>query len=96
MLSRYTVAIMPENNADLKAPMLEVQVEAAMQGRDLGPFESVGTLTGGYQAECRQCGKTVWVSGIGLFSRFFLIHPPSMCHCELIPNIDIPWERMLK
>lgn len=49
-----------------KDTVLEIQVNAALAGHDLGPFESAETLTGGYQARCRRCGRTVWVGDNGL------------------------------
>ncbi len=49
-----------------KDTILEVQVEAALSGHDLGPFEPVDTITGGYEARCRRGGKTVWVGENGL------------------------------
>ncbi len=48
---------------DARAAILEVQVNAALAGHDLGPFEEVDN---GYQAKCRRCGKTVWVGENGL------------------------------
>jgi hypothetical protein len=49
-----------------RAAILEVQVDAALANHDLGPFEDVDPEIGGYQAECRRCGKTVWVGKQGL------------------------------
>jgi hypothetical protein len=46
-----------------RAAILECQVDAALAGHDLGPFEEVDN---GYQAACRRCGKTVWVGENGL------------------------------
>ena len=39
---------------------------AVLAGHDLGPFELVDGITPGYQAKCRQCGKTVWCGDSGL------------------------------
>ena len=55
-----------EVSQDTKSAILEAQVNAAMDGHDLGPFEPVDTRIGGYQAQCRQCGQTVWVGEYGL------------------------------
>ncbi len=49
-----------------KNTILEVQVEAALQGHDLGPFEPVDPDIGGWQAGCRNCGQGVWVGDTGL------------------------------
>ncbi len=35
---------------DAKESILEIQVNAALSGHDLGPFEPVEVLTGGYEA----------------------------------------------
>ena len=49
----------------VKEAILEIQVNVALTGHDLGPFEPVDTITGGYQAECRKCRKSVWVGDSG-------------------------------
>jgi hypothetical protein len=49
-------------NQGLKDAILEAQVEAALQGHDLGPFEPVYE---GHQAACRRCGVTSWVGSNG-------------------------------
>ena len=44
--------------------MLEIAVNAAAAGDDLGGFEPVDAVDGlpnGYQARCRKCGRTAWV-----------------------------------
>jgi len=46
--------------------ILEAQVNAALAGHDLAPFEDAETVSGGYQATCRRCGQTVWVGDAGL------------------------------
>jgi len=47
--------------------ILEAHVNAALAGHDLSPFEPVTDReTGGYEARCRQCGKTVWVGENGV------------------------------
>ncbi len=38
----------------------------AMGGHDLGPFEPVEVLTGGYEARCRSCNQSAWVWDSGL------------------------------
>ncbi len=48
----------------LKESILQVQVEAALQGHDLAGFEVVDER--GFQAGCRKCGGTVWVGVSGL------------------------------
>ncbi|MGB3716231.1 MAG: hypothetical protein WA996_17560 [Candidatus Promineifilaceae bacterium] len=47
----------------LNATILESQVNAALSGYDIGPFESVER---GYQAVCRTCGKSIWVGDSGV------------------------------
>ena len=53
----------------LNTSMLEIAVNAAAGGHDLGGFETVGNAGGtinGYQAKCRLCGMTTWVGDNGL------------------------------
>jgi hypothetical protein len=45
---------------------LEMMVEAALAGHDIGPFEPADATTGGYEAACRRCGRSVWVGDDGL------------------------------
>ncbi|MGB3714515.1 MAG: hypothetical protein WA996_08815 [Candidatus Promineifilaceae bacterium] len=52
-----------------KAAILEAQVNTALTDHDLGPFEPVDTVNGGYQAVCRKCGKSVWVGDSGVTYR---------------------------
>ena len=49
-----------------KESILAIQVDAALSGHDLGPFEPVEVLTGGYEARCRKCDQTAWVGDSGL------------------------------
>jgi hypothetical protein len=49
-----------------KESILEIQVNAALTGHDLGPFEPVEVLTGGYEARCRKCNQSAWVGDSGL------------------------------
>jgi hypothetical protein len=49
-----------------KAATLEAQVNAALSGHDIGPFEPVDPRIGGWQAECRRCHQTVWVGDSGV------------------------------
>ena len=49
--------------------MLEIAVNAAAAGHDLGGFEPVDDTDGrpaGYQARCRSCGRTAWAGEDGL------------------------------
>jgi len=50
-------------NERARDAILEAQVNAALAGHDIGPFEEDDN---GYQAACRRCGKTVWVGEGGL------------------------------
>jgi hypothetical protein len=47
----------------LRESFLELHVNAALAGQDLGPFERVEN---GYQARCRRCGQTAWVGENGV------------------------------
>ncbi len=49
-----------------KESILAIQVNAALSGHDLGPFEPVEVLTGGYEARCRKCNQSAWVGDSGL------------------------------
>ena len=51
---------------EAKQSILEIQVNAALSGHDLGPFEPVEVLTGGYEARCRNCNQSAWVGDSGL------------------------------
>ena len=53
-------------NREAKASILEIQVNAALAGHDLGPFEPVEVLTGGYEARCRNCNQSAWIGDSGL------------------------------
>ena len=49
--------------------MLEIAVNAVAVGHDLTGFERVDATVGlpdGYEAKCRNCGKTAWVGDDGL------------------------------
>jgi hypothetical protein len=53
----------------LRKNVLQAQVEAALSGHDLGPFEPVdepGVLK--YQAFCKLCGRSVYASSVALYS----------------------------
>ena len=50
-------------NELLQAAILEAQVEAALDGHQLGPFEEIEN---GYQSTCVKCNKTTWVGMEGL------------------------------
>ena len=56
-----------QNDDQLKANMLEVQVEASLAGHDLGGWEETEDGNG-YQAVCGNCGKSVYVSGKTVYS----------------------------
>lgn len=46
--------------------MLQIQIEAALNGHQLGHFEPVMDRdTGGFQAKCSLCGETVWTGALG-------------------------------
>ena len=49
-----------------KESILEIQVNTPLTGHDLGPFEPVEVLTGGYEARCRKCNQSAWVGDSGL------------------------------
>ncbi len=53
-------------NKDAKASILSVQADAALSGHELGPFEPVEVLTGGYEVRCRKCNQSAWVGDSGL------------------------------
>jgi len=55
-----------ELSKDAKESILSIQVNAALAGHDLGPFEPVEVLTGGYEARCRNCNQSAWVGDSGL------------------------------
>lgn len=48
----------------LRESILQIQVDAALQGHDLTCYEVVDER--GFQAKCRKCGGTVWVGVSGL------------------------------
>ena len=53
----------------LRINILSAQVEAALQGHEIGPFEPIedpGLTT--YQAACRNCGRPVFVNSVTVFS----------------------------
>jgi hypothetical protein len=54
--------------ARLKENLLEAAVEAALQGHDLAPWEQVDERGLEWQAVCKQCGRSVWVSSRTLYS----------------------------
>ena len=51
---------------EVRQAILEIQVNAALAGHDLGPFEPVEGLTGGYETRCRNCSQSAWVGDSGL------------------------------
>jgi hypothetical protein len=53
----------------LRDNILSAQVEAALQGHELGPFEPTEDpgLTS-YQSICRKCGRPVYASSVNVFS----------------------------
>lgn len=54
-----------EAGRELAESRLEIMVEAALSGHDLGPFEPVASGSGGFQARCRHCRRSVWLSERG-------------------------------
>ncbi len=52
--------------SEFKETILEAQIEASLGGHDIGTFETVETVTDGYQAECSLCGATSWVGDNGI------------------------------
>ena len=54
-----------ENIKVVNENILEIQVEAHLQGRDLASFELCEDEKG-YEARRQQCGGTVWVGRQGL------------------------------
>lgn len=67
-LQRALPAEEQEMESQLKANMLEAQVEAALQGHELGHWEPVDEEMSGWEARCGKCGGTVYVSGKTLYS----------------------------
>lgn len=51
------------DTGNLKENMLEAAVEAALQGHDLGEWEPVDEAGREWEARCRGCGRTTFVSG---------------------------------
>ena len=47
----------------IRSAVLEAQVEAALGGHLLGPFEDIEN---GYQSTCEKCNQTTWVGKQGL------------------------------
>jgi hypothetical protein len=54
--------------ARLKENLLEAAVEAALQGHDLASWEQVDERGLEWQAVCKQCGRSVWVSSRTMYS----------------------------
>jgi hypothetical protein len=55
------VAVFEVNQA-ARESILESQVNAALAGYDIGPFEpGVSEAGRGWQARCRRCDRSVWV-----------------------------------
>jgi hypothetical protein len=53
-------------NVAARESQLEMMVSAALDGHDLAAFEVLEKPRHGYQAQCRRCGRTVWVGENGL------------------------------
>lgn len=71
-LSWIERALPPEEaeiEARLKANMLQAQVEAALQGHELGSWEPADAEGIGWQARCGLCGRAIYASGRRLYSR---------------------------
>lgn len=67
-IERALPAAEVEIESQLKANMLQAQVEAALQGHDLGSWEPADDEGLGWQARCSPCGKSVYVNGRRLYS----------------------------
>jgi hypothetical protein len=65
-----------EDRRDIKESILEIQVNAALTGYELGPFEPVEVLTGGYEARCRKCDQSAWVGDNGIMCSLLVDHCP--------------------
>jgi hypothetical protein len=52
----------------LKENLLGAAVEAALQGHDLAPWEQVDERGLEWQAFCKQCDRSVWVSSRTMYS----------------------------
>ena len=73
---------------DAKESILSIQVDAALSGHNLGPFEPVKIFTGGYEARCRKCNQSAWVGDSGL--KYSLLGERCLGNirsCEYIPNV---------
>ena len=55
-----------ETREKLREAILEAQAEAALGGHDIGSFQAVDTITGGYEARCKLCQMTTWIGENGL------------------------------
>jgi hypothetical protein len=55
--------------------ILEIQVEAHLQGHDLASFE-LSEDEKGYEARCQRCGGTVWVGRQGLIYSLLSVRCP--------------------
>jgi len=53
----------------LRENILAAQVEAALRGHDLGPFEPIEEPgVPKYQAFCHSCGKSVYANNVAVYS----------------------------
>jgi hypothetical protein len=64
--------------------VLEIQVNASLQGHDLGPFLEIEHGRG-WQATCRRCGQTAYVRDDGL--QYSLLHDtcPNQSISDFLP-----------
>lgn len=70
-----------QDDDQLKANMLEVQVEASLAGHELGGWEETENGNG-YQAVCGKCGKSVYVSGKTVYSIL-----DETCRCPKVKDL---------
>ena len=70
----------------LKENMLEAAVEAALQGHELGEWEQVDDTGHEWEARCRVCGRTTFVSETVRYSVL-----GEICSDKIAPKSS-PWE----
>jgi len=61
------VEVLGMTTKEARESILEIQVNDALSGHDLGPFEPAESFEGsGYEARCRKCNQSAWVRDSGL------------------------------